>query len=71
MSGKIEGRAVVIIRPASAHEIAPLILDAHGLSERERQVTQLCLAGLSTNEIAGALHLSPYTVQDHLKSIFD
>ena len=30
----------------------------------------MCLAGLATREIADQLHLSAYTVQDHLKAIF-
>lgn len=46
-------------------------LAGHGLTERERSVTLLVVYGLSTNEIAAQLFISPYTVQDHLKSIFD
>jgi DNA-binding CsgD family transcriptional regulator len=64
-------QTAVIVEPARAHELAPLIADAYGLTERERVVTQLVARGLPTNAIAGRLHLSPWTVQDHLKSIFE
>ena len=60
-----------MIEPARAHELAPLIADAYGLSERERALTQLVAQGLHTNAIADRLHISPWTVQDHLKSIFE
>jgi DNA-binding NarL/FixJ family response regulator len=66
-----DGRAAVILESAHAHQLAPLIVEAYGLSERERAVTELVARGLSTNQIASQLYLSPYTVQDHLKSIFD
>ena len=46
-------------------------LGALGLTTRERGVTHLVLEGLSTAEIAAELFISAYTVQDHLKSIFD
>jgi DNA-binding CsgD family transcriptional regulator len=61
----------VILERARPHELAPLIADAYGLTERERAVTQLVAQGLPTNAIAYRLYISPWTVQDHLKAIFD
>ena len=55
-------------RPA---EMAPLMAAAYGLTDSERRITQLVAHGLTTRQIAYRLHVSAYTVQDHLKSIFD
>lgn len=64
-------RVAVSIEPASPHDLTALALDAYSLSERERQVVELVLLGFSTAQIGKQLYLSPYTVQDHLKSVFD
>lgn len=66
-----ECRTAVIIQPATPNEVAPLVALAYGLTHRESQVTRLCMQGRSTKEMAATLSVSPYTVQDHLKSIFD
>ena len=70
LDGEPPDRVGVMIQPARSPEIAALIVEAYGLSHREREVTHLVLRGLSTLEIAHELHVSPYTVQDHLKAIF-
>jgi DNA-binding CsgD family transcriptional regulator len=57
--------------PVRGAELAPVLVAAYGLTDRERAVTELVCRGLTTSEMAAALHLSAYTVQDHLKSIFD
>ena len=66
-----EGQIAVIFEEARPSEIAPLIVDAYGLTRREGEVTQLVLRGLSTAEVSGRLHITPNTVRDHFKSIFD
>ncbi len=71
LSGDADGRIAVILHPARSSEVAPLVALAYGLTPRECEITRLCMQGRSTKEIASALHLSAYTVQDHLKSIFD
>ena len=71
LSNETRTRTAVTLEPASVPELAPLVVHAYGLTERERLVTEQVAQGLSTAVIARRLHLSPFTVQDHLKGIFD
>jgi DNA-binding NarL/FixJ family response regulator len=61
----------VVISPASAPYLRPLVLSQHRLTPGEREVTELVVAGRSTKAIAGELYISPYTVQDRLEVIFE
>ena len=59
-----------VAEPAGPGELAPLVADAYGLSDRERAVVRLVLQRWSTERIADQLAMSAYTVQDHLKAVF-
>jgi len=61
----------LVIEPAKAADVAPLIVEAYGLSQREVDVTKLIARGLGTSEIAASLFLSPHTVRDHVKAVFE
>jgi DNA-binding CsgD family transcriptional regulator len=64
-------RVAVIVEPAHPARISPLLMAAYQLTEREQDVTRLVLRGDSTAQIADRLCVSPHTVQQHLKSVFE
>lgn len=65
------GGVTVIVEPVDPRATIPLMLSAHGLSRREAEVTRLVLRGQPTRIIADELHIASYTVQEHLKAVFD
>lgn len=71
LTGGGSRRVAVIIEPGHPARIASLLMNAYGLTEREQEVARLVLQGHSTAEIAERMTVSAYTVQEHLKHIFD
>jgi DNA-binding CsgD family transcriptional regulator len=65
------GRVAVFIQRAHPTLVAPLLLKAYGLTPREQEVTQLTLRGATAMQAARRLSISPHTVNDHMRSIFE
>ncbi|MFJ8216500.1 helix-turn-helix transcriptional regulator [Bacillus cereus] len=70
-TSSFQGGYVVLFERARPEEIFPLIMEAYSFTTREKQVIRKILTGMSTKELAQELCISIYTVQDHLKSIFE
>jgi DNA-binding CsgD family transcriptional regulator len=69
--GRSGGRVAIVLERATTAQATTLRLEAHGVTPREREVAALLARGLSNPEIAATLVLSLYTVQDHVKSLFE
>lgn len=65
------GETIVVVEPSRPEELAWLRASAYGLSARERAVVDRVVQGAATKEIARALAISEYTVQEHLSHAFD
>jgi DNA-binding CsgD family transcriptional regulator len=71
LSGPPAPQIGVVIEPTPAAQISPLLLNAYGLTTAQSRVVALVARGHSTRQIAGELHISANTVQEHLTAAFD
>jgi DNA-binding CsgD family transcriptional regulator/GAF domain-containing protein len=71
LSGSRGDEIAIIMEPAAPGDLAPMLIHGYGLSPREKEVVLHVERGESTAQIANSLVISPHTVQDHLKGIFD
>jgi DNA-binding CsgD family transcriptional regulator len=65
------GTVALVIEAAKSAEVAPIIIEAYSLTPRERDVLAALARGESTAEIAAGLFLSPHTVRDYVKAVFE
>jgi DNA-binding CsgD family transcriptional regulator len=70
LEGERDGEIAVTLRSPTPAETLRLLSRTYGLSSRERDLVALLAAGLDTRAVGEQLHISPHTVQDHLKSVF-
>jgi DNA-binding CsgD family transcriptional regulator len=66
-----EGKVAVTLRGATPPETFDHLCRFHALTQREREVVAALISGLDTRGITDRLFISRYTVQDHLKSVFE
>ena len=69
--GSATGQVAIVVERTSSPQTTALRLEVEGVTPREREIATLLAKGLTNAEIADALVLSPYTVQDHIKSLFE
>jgi DNA-binding CsgD family transcriptional regulator len=60
----------VVVEPAKPAQVAPIVIEAFGLTRREQEITRAVARGLTNAAIATSLRLSVHTVRDHLKAVF-
>ncbi|MGP2440725.1 LuxR C-terminal-related transcriptional regulator [Streptomyces sp. JW3] len=63
--------ASVVIQPTPASDLTRTLALAYELTPREREILEQVISGRSSAGIATSLTVSHYTVQDHVKSLFD
>jgi DNA-binding CsgD family transcriptional regulator len=71
LRGRGHDEVVVLLQPATTHEVSSMVLTAHGLTPAQHRVASLVLQGRSTAEIVATLQISTNTLQEHLRAVFD
>jgi DNA-binding CsgD family transcriptional regulator len=71
LHGGGEQSTVLILEDPAPGELASLLLAGHGVTGAQARVVALVLRGYSTKQIVSQLAISQYTVQEHLRAVFD
>jgi DNA-binding CsgD family transcriptional regulator len=64
------GNVAVIVDAARPAQVAAMLVDAYGLTARQRDVLRLLLLGSAMTRIAAELGISEHTANDHRKAIY-
>jgi DNA-binding CsgD family transcriptional regulator len=71
LHGSGDQSTVLVLEEPGPGDVASLILDSHGVTGAQAKVVALVLRGYSTKQIVSRLGISQYTVQEHLRAVFD
>ncbi len=66
-----EGAVAVIVEAARPAAVGAMLVDAYGVTPRQRDVLGLLLLGRSMTQVARALGISEHTANDHRKAIYE
>ncbi|WP_143174499.1 response regulator transcription factor [Streptoalloteichus hindustanus] len=70
LAGQNAGDIAVTLEPATGEALLPTIAAWYHLTPREQGVVRALLRGEPTRRVARDLHLSPHTLNDHMKAIY-
>jgi DNA-binding CsgD family transcriptional regulator len=59
------------VEPSPTEDLVPLLLAASALTASETAIAHHVLRGRSNKDIARTLSITPLTVQQHLKGVFE
>jgi DNA-binding NarL/FixJ family response regulator len=65
-----EADIAVVLQPAAVHQLLETLAACNKLSSRESEVLGLLAHGLAGKQIARELAISPFTVNEHLRSLY-
>ncbi|HSX99467.1 MAG TPA: helix-turn-helix transcriptional regulator, partial [Streptomyces sp.] len=65
-----DGQVAVIVDRARPAEVSALLVDAYGLTFRQREVLGGLLLGRSMTQVASFMGISEHTAHDHRKAIY-
>jgi DNA-binding CsgD family transcriptional regulator len=65
-----EDHTAILIKAATRADLRSLYFSVHGLTQRERELTELLIEGTDLQDVAATLNLSIHTVRTHVKAIF-